>query len=230
MSSASKVTRRPYTGSCHCGHIKYIIYLSLPDLPYPKTNANEFIQQSGHRIYKCNCTMCHKPGLFHIRLVDAANDFFVVSPSDPLAEGSGLKRYSPGGEGGWRFCETCGIRAFAVRGTEPLGYNDEVDMPTALLQRLNSRTLDGTPGNITAKDAETTRTNVWRPKKDWQEARDDENDTAPDYISVNALTLDAHNDNLDLRQLQEKGYVGYMQTLQWVGYDYQDTPYFGGTY
>lgn len=229
MSSTTQFTRRPYTGSCHCGHVKYIVYLSLPALPYPKTTQTEFRKDSGHRIYKCNCTICHKAGIFHIRTLDPANDFFVISPKNPMEEGSGLKSYIPKGmTGTWHFCEHCGIRGFSLRGT---GYNDEVDLPTALLQRLYSRTLNGTTGEITAKNGEMTRVSVWRPKKDWHELKDeDEDGKGTDYLSINGATLDAHNDNFDLRQLHENGYVAYVQTLEMEGMDYQNTPYFGGMY
>ena len=226
MLSTTQFTRRPYTGSCHCGHVKYIVYLSLPALPYPKTTPAEFRNDSGHRIYKCNCTICHKAGIFHIRILDAANDFFVISPKNPMEEGSGLKSYIPKGRNGtWHFCEHCGTRGFSLRGT---GYNDEVDLPTALLQRVDSRTLNGTTGEITAKDGETTRVSVWRPKKDWHEQ--DEDGKGTDYLSINGVALDAHNDNFDIRQLHENGYVAYVQTLKMEGNVYQDTPYFGGTY
>lgn len=227
MSSPLQLTRRPYTGSCHCGHVKYIVYLTLPTLPYPPTTQTDFRKASGHRIYKCNCTICHKASLLHIRTLDAANDFFIVSPKNPMAEGSGLKAYvAKGNTGPSHFCEYCGVRGFTLRGE---GYSEEVELPTSLVQRLESRILDGTAGEVTGKEGETTRVAVWRPKKDWHESQEDDSG-GDDYLSVNGVTLDAHNENFDLRQLHEKGYVGYMQTLQWVGYDYEDKPYFGGAY
>lgn len=232
-STVPSLTRRPYTGSCHCGHVKYIVYLSLPTQPYPKTTPTDFLKSTGQRIYRCNCTFCHKAGILHIRIPDPANDFFVISPKNPLAEGSGYKGYIfETGEGPWQFCERCGTRAFAVRGDGPVeeeGYNDEADLPTALLQRLHSKAFDGTAGEITAKEDEITRVSVWRPKKDWHD-NNAEDGTGTDSLSINAVTLDAHNDNWDLRQLHENGYIGYMQTLQWVGDDLEATPYFGGTY
>lgn len=223
----TRFPRKPYTGSCHCGHVRYIAYLSLPELPYPKTTPSEYREHSGHRIYKCNCTICHKAGILHLRLLNASEDFVVLSPSNPFAPGSGLKSYVPEGcQGAWHFCDKCGIRAFSLRGT---GYNDEIELPSSLLQRSASRTLDGTAGEITAKDSQITRISVWRPKQDWQESQDEEGGPT-DYLSVNCLSLDAHNRNLDLRQLYENGYMAYVQTLEWEGLDYQDTPYFGGTY
>lgn len=227
MSSDTQLTRKPYTGSCHCGYVRYVVYLTLPDLPYPRTTPTEFRRKSGHRIYKCNCTICHKAGILHCRVLDPANDFFVIFPKNPFGDSSGLKSYVPeGSQGAWHFCEHCGVRSFSIRGT---GYNDEVDLPIALIQQLNSRMLNGTAGAITARDDEMTRVAVWRPKKDWRETGDEE-DASGDYLSINGLALDAHNHNLDLRLLHENGYVAYMQTLQWEGMDYQDTPYWGGSY
>lgn len=144
-----------------------------------------------------------------------------------MVDGSGLKSYIPkGSTGTWHFCEHCGTRGFSLRGP---GYNDEVDLPTALLQRLDSRALNGTTGEITAKDGEITRVSVWRPKKDWHE-HNDEDGKGTDYLSINGVALDAHNDNLDLRLLHENGYVAYVQTLEMEGTVFQDTPYFGGMY
>lgn len=229
MSDNLKIRRRPYTGSCHCGHVKFIVYLSFPDLPYPKTTPGHFRKQSGHRIYKCNCTICHKAGLLHIRIPDPANDFFVLSPKNPLEAGSGLTSYIPQGcQGSWHFCQRCGIRGFSVRGT---GYDGEVDLPAALLQRLESRTLNGKTGPITASENEITKIPAWRPCKDWLESADEDEENEPrQYLSINGLCLDAHNENLDLRQLHDNGYIAYMQTLEWVGMEYEEKPYSGGAY
>jgi hypothetical protein len=77
-------TRRPYHGSCHCGQTKYIAYLTLP----PPTVAVDPYPGTTIRIYKCNCSTCHKAGYFHVRLKDAPNDFVLLSPIDP--ENGGL--------------------------------------------------------------------------------------------------------------------------------------------
>ncbi|KAH6666076.1 hypothetical protein B0J14DRAFT_605257 [Halenospora varia] len=112
--NSSPPTRRPYKGSCHCGHTKYIVYLTLPPhLLDPKTaNANPTLTT---RIRKCNCSTCHKMGLFHVRLVDAPNDFLLLSPPNP--EQGGLNDYTCGdGEIHFYFCPKCGVRCFNFHG------------------------------------------------------------------------------------------------------------------
>ncbi|KAF2425736.1 hypothetical protein EJ08DRAFT_722668 [Tothia fuscella] len=79
--------RRPYTGSCHCGDIRYILYLTLPptSLVLPARSSSN-ISKSSVRIRKCNCSTCHKMSFFHVRVPNAPQDFMLLSPIDPMKE------------------------------------------------------------------------------------------------------------------------------------------------
>ncbi|KAH8676428.1 hypothetical protein BGZ60DRAFT_504040 [Tricladium varicosporioides] len=108
------LTRHPYHGSCHCGHTKYIVYLTLPPLLVDPKAANSN-PTSSIRIRKCNCSTCHKMSSFHIRLMDAPNDFLLLSPLNP--ESGGLADYTCGdGEIHFYFCPKCGVRCFTFYG------------------------------------------------------------------------------------------------------------------
>lgn len=75
------------------------------------------------------------------------------------------------------------------------------------------------------KESEGKMTTVWRPKKEgWQEER-----TAG--LRVNAISLDAGQEGLDLREWHDKGWIAYFDGLN----DDKDsarkgTPYPGGMY
>src|SRR5271156_3775110 len=103
--------RRPYHGSCHCGLTRYIAYLTLP----PPIISPNPPPSSTIRIYKCNCSTCHKMSFFHIRLIDSPRDFILLSPLNPTT--GGLKDYTCFAKNAhWYFCGTCGVRCFAVAG------------------------------------------------------------------------------------------------------------------
>ena len=105
-------TRRAYKGSCHCGHIQYIAHLTLPP---PLVVAIAPNASSTTRLRKCNCSTCHKMGLFHVRLMDAPNDFLLLSPLNP--EQGGLTDYTCfARKNHFYFCPTCGVRCFAFSG------------------------------------------------------------------------------------------------------------------
>jgi len=72
-------TRWRYHGSCHCGLTEYICYLNLP-----RADASPEAGAEHTRIRKCNCTIFHKTSSFSLRLIDAPNDFVLLSPSDPF--------------------------------------------------------------------------------------------------------------------------------------------------
>ena len=55
-------TRLPFTGSCHCNTIRYVVYLRIIDLSklpaYAKVNAYSYRTATGGQSrYRCNCTV-----------------------------------------------------------------------------------------------------------------------------------------------------------------------------
>ena len=115
----SQESRRPYHGSCHCGHIRYIAYLTFPSSSIkpsqPPTGTS--------RIYKCNCTTCRKMGLFHVRPIDPPADFQLLSPLNPTS--GGLQDYQCfAKKTHWYFCPTCGVRCFGFNNTGEVRTED----------------------------------------------------------------------------------------------------------
>lgn len=65
---------------------------------------------------------------------------------------------------------------------------------------------------------------VWAPKKEgWEEGKGC-------YLSVNAQTLDAGQEGLDLREWQEKGWIHYLDCLDEKEDDQWGKPHRGGCY
>jgi hypothetical protein len=114
-ASESKVARREYKGSCHCGFIKYFVVLELPlIIPENPSRLVVDIDPTSVRVRKCNCSVCHKIGFFHMRLPFAPKDFSLLSPLDPLTE---LGNYTVFRQRiRWLFCKTCAVRCFAFMG------------------------------------------------------------------------------------------------------------------
>jgi hypothetical protein len=213
--------RHAYRGSCHCGLIKYIIYLRLPlptAVPPSNSDAERLKALAGQDIYRCNCTTCHKMGIFHLRLADGPGDFAVLSPL--LPDGSGLKMEEVGDQErglrtyrcarktqDWYFCGECGVRTFTIRGDfEPA----TVIFPVSLLD----------PNSVESGEKEVP---IWRPKREgWKGSR-------PSYLSINATSLDVDQKGLDLRTLHKNGWVGYCEYLRETGQN-DITPFEGGHY
>ncbi|KAI1907667.1 hypothetical protein LOZ12_004374 [Ophidiomyces ophidiicola] len=125
MSSApvpSSDNRRPYHGSCHCGKVRYLAFVSLPPTVGPKVDPKTTV-----RFYKCNCTTCHKMGYFHMRLPNPAQDFCLLSPSNPKTDLSVYNCFE--GKLNWFFCSTCGVRCFTA-GAD--GLTEEIDLEVKL--------------------------------------------------------------------------------------------------
>jgi hypothetical protein len=82
---------KSYTGSCHCGNIKYRVSLTLdPNL----SEAN-----------RCNCSLCLKTGFTGIHI--PPSDFTLLSPSST----NELTDYQFGSKMMHHFfCKTCGVR------------------------------------------------------------------------------------------------------------------------
>ncbi|KAH8895359.1 hypothetical protein GQ53DRAFT_744036 [Thozetella sp. PMI_491] len=128
--------RRPFTGSCHCGYVKYVVYLNIPNRA-PGPDERSPMQVA----YRCNCTACHKMGILHLRLRSAPDDFALLSPLDPFSD---LSDYQCDKKNlHWLFCKTCGVRCFSFMGAHELA-DDEL------------------PGY----GAEGERFKFWRPAKD----------------------------------------------------------------
>ncbi|GIC88107.1 uncharacterized protein Aud_004498 [Aspergillus udagawae] len=205
MSSLSQ-SALPYSGSCHCGFIQYVAVIPLP--PAKALDPHQSTP-SGARFYKCNCTTCQKMGYFHMRLPDAANQFFVLSPSDLELMGD----YRCGsGRVQWFFCPKCGVRCFATAGP---WIKDEIGRD--LVEKARS------PETFEGRD----RLSVWR----MDPALYQEHQTG--YVSVNALTIDQdqpHEQSLDLRQLVDQKVVEYMDCKERKGEKRYTYPHEGGTW
>lgn len=88
-TTAPSPEKRTFTGSCHCGFVRYDVALSLPDPPVAT---------------RCNCTVCLKTGYTGINF--PASDFTLRSPAS-LAELGDYQFNSK--EVNKYFCRTCGV-------------------------------------------------------------------------------------------------------------------------
>ncbi|MFT3699660.1 MAG: GFA family protein [Kofleriaceae bacterium] len=113
-----------YTGSCHCGEVKYKVELELGE------------------VISCNCSMCGKSGtLLTFAPVDK---FELISGEDSLTPYQFNKHIIM-----HNFCKTCGIKSFA-RGKKPDGTPmvainarclDGVDVFDLKVKQFNGRAL-----------------------------------------------------------------------------------------
>ena len=197
---------RPYTGSCHCGATKFLIFLTFPHTAcYPDSSG------SSQSFHKCNCTMCHKQAILHIRVASPADDFILLKPSNPLESTTVGDYHSESASQPychWLFCKTCGGRCFLFVGE---GENDEVDL--GALGAAGEQA-----GNITK---------VWKLKKL------DPNSNEPQHLSINAHSIDAGQAGFDLREWVDKGWLKYAQCLNVQGEGkprFDDKPFPGGMY
>ncbi|EAW15032.1 uncharacterized protein ACLA_004460 [Aspergillus clavatus NRRL 1] len=186
MAKSFEKSCLPYRGSCHCGCIQYIAIIPLP--PAVALGSDQPVS-SRARFYKCNCSTCQKMGYFHLRLPDAANQFFVLSPSDLGLLGD---YRCQSGRVQWLFCPKCGVRCFAVAGPWKQDTIDRELVDMAL------------PKN---GDDEANPVSVWRMDPALYQER------VTGYVSLNALTIDqdqAHGTTLDLRELVDRKWVEYL--------------------
>lgn len=196
----STPTRKPYHGSCHCGATRYLIFLTLPHTAPPA--AAKFPPAAGtpvpQMLYRCNCTICQKTGFFHVRVPFAPDDFFVLSPGDPLVEQGDYQRGAK--KLHFLFCKGCGVRTFTFMGE---GERVVVDLGALGVEGEGVR-------------------EVWRPKREgWVEGR--ANGT---YLSVNGQTVEA-GQGVDLgRWVDERG-VLYYDYLELGGVDAKAARYEG---
>lgn len=200
----SSPTRRPYTGSCHCGATRYIIFLTLPHAPAPVQPGQQRSPKGVQNFYRCNCTLCHKAGLLHVRPLSPTDDFLLLTPLNPYTE---MSDYTVAGlpypPSHWLFCKGCGMRCVSVRGAGGVATLDVDEAGLGpVADRLREAGLVGPEGKVTA----------WRPEKPIGEEG-----AWNGYLSINGYSLDADQEGLDLREWKEKGWVLYLDLLELKG-------------
>ncbi|TQW01114.1 hypothetical protein V2A60_002128 [Cordyceps javanica] len=194
----------PLVGGCHCGATRYVLFLTLP-APHTESNPPKEGEQ---RISRCNCTTCHKMGLFHLKPADPVGDFLLLRPLDPYAA---LGDYLTDDKViHFLFCRTCGVRCFSTN-----AVGEVVGIDAAAL---------GLPGGAAGADA---------PTEAWKAV---EGTGPPEYgtfVSVNGYTIDAGQDAFDMRELTEKKRVRYLDTFSEIGKELPcrwDRPHEHGSY
>jgi hypothetical protein len=92
MSSSIDTPNTWYTGSCHCGAVRYSVALDLSNPSFEAT--------------KCNCSICLKTNRLGVRIPDPEQSFKLLSPAsldDVPAYRFATKQSQH------RFCNKCGI-------------------------------------------------------------------------------------------------------------------------
>lgn len=185
--------RRFFKGSCHCGNIRYLLRIT------PTTTPEH---PPGQRIYRCNCTTCHKMGHFHLRPSFVPDDFVLLSPLDPLESLGDYQCYDKMLH--FLFCKTCGIRPFIFSGEGELA---DVDV-----EQYGVEGLKNTDGQSTTK--------IWKVKPTSEYK----------YLSVNGVTVDAGQEGFELRDYVENKSLTYLNWLQDEDESRTDRPHAGGCY
>jgi hypothetical protein len=221
-------TRRPYTGSCHCGRLRYVVYIKTPTTTSPEhpeaADATEKPQQlptgpaayheaTGQTVYRCNCTTCTKLSFFHLRLADAPGDFYVLAPRG--ADGAAASPVEGGGAGWgayhhgprrfntWVFCTACGARPFAFRGAWSVRGAGDEGVPEEA-RRAAAKLADEAPAGSAGEPVA-----VWSPRREgWEEGSG-----KPSYISVNLTSVDAKQEGFDLRDFGRFRWIQYYDLL-----------------
>jgi hypothetical protein len=101
-----------YTGSCHCGKVRFRVTADLADAVV------------------CNCSICEKKGFVHLIVEPSA--FTLESGEGELAS----YRFNTG-VAVHRFCRICGIHTFYTPRSDP----DKVDVNVRCLDGVDLRTL-----------------------------------------------------------------------------------------
>jgi hypothetical protein len=234
MSSA--FTSRPYTGSCHCGAIRYLAYIKTPTdttaVP-PPTGSAAYHEATGQVTYKCNCTTCTKLSVWHLRLADAPAEFYVLAAPPPAAggEAEAAKAGGPVAAGGWGvylcgprrvnqwvFCRGCGARPFAFRGEWSLREPGEapVEVRDAAAAAVAGRGVGG---------GEEKKVAIWSPKSEgWNEGRG-----KTSYLSINMTSVDANQPGFDMRDFTRFKWIRYYEILADTRQE-ADEPFDGGMF
>jgi hypothetical protein len=131
-----------HTASCHCGAVRYEADIDL----------------STEKTIRCNCSYCLKSRAW-LAFVQP-DKFRLLSGEDALTEYQWTPPGKPGPFIHYKFCGTCGVRAFAHGGDEKTGIFyainvaalDDAD-PDDLVARLGY--IDGANNNFKAPPADT---------------------------------------------------------------------------
>jgi hypothetical protein len=113
------------------------------------------------------------------------------------------------------FCKTCGVRCFSLVGE---GEVLEKEVPEV---KIPGRMEEG--NEVPERNIGGVKTKVWVPK----EKSEGEYGT---ILSVNAYTLEAKQEGLDMREWHEKGLICYLDTLDEKEGERYDRPHIGGAY
>jgi hypothetical protein len=216
--------RRPYRGSCHCGFIQYIVFITLPLESTSTPAPGEAPPLPSTVAYRCNCTTCQKTGFFHVRLTSAPDDFALLSPLDPMTELADYTCFHH--KLHWLFCRRCGVRCFIFSGQ---GEVVECDIEKDLGRRDFVEGIKGLQ-----KGVKEGMVKVWRPKKEGWFERGFPLELRS-YFSVNAYTLEVGQEALDLREWTEGKKVLYLDCLEPNGEGTgkvrtYERPHYGGAY
>lgn len=96
------MTKKTYHGSCHCGAVAF-----TADIDFDQPTQ------------RCNCSICTKARTWFIGV--PARDVTIVKGEEELADYSWDPPGKPPLGLHYRFCKTCGIRAFAEGQMKSLG-------------------------------------------------------------------------------------------------------------
>ncbi|KAL7792548.1 hypothetical protein V8C37DRAFT_416217 [Trichoderma ceciliae] len=177
-------------------------------LPY--TGSSRGVQ----RIYRCNCTVCHKSGFLHIRPASSFDDFFLLSPLDPLES---LGDYLCNNKTlHFLYCKTCAVRCFIFYGE---GEIVDISLPREI----------ASAGAASGSETDSVSVKTWRPKKvDFNAGMPHQGS----YLSVNGHTIDAGQEGFDPREWVESKSVIYLDYLKSDGRmpPRYDRPHIDGSY
>ncbi len=119
------MTARLYSGSCHCGTVRFTAWLDLAE-----------------GIRKCNCTFCTKTRMW--KAFSYGDGLTVVSGQNNLSDYRAASSSWPEGTIHHWFCKTCGVRCFSKGYLEMAPFN-------GWFHAVNLNTLDDlTPEEIIA--------------------------------------------------------------------------------
>jgi len=108
-----------YTGSCHCGTIKF------------QVEAPESVE-----VERCNCSICRKSGYIH--LIVPLSQFRLLSGQDNITTYSfntGVAQHT--------FCATCGIKPFYTPRSNPDGIDININCLDSQPEHITIVDFDG---------------------------------------------------------------------------------------